>query len=224
MNSLKTAGKRCFNTALGACVALASSGLRRELEHRNSKRGGNSLRWFTPEEAATAEALARIIIPSDEDSPGIEDIGILGPRAIAALDRMVQMHSGKQLLYARGLLSFDRWSTRVHGRTFAELSTSEQIRMFQAAEDLYRSWAMAASLLTKAWQKFKPLTQVKSGLYFAAKLFPVIRTDCVQIFYTSRVSWAWLEYDGPPMDDGYPNLLPRRSLSSASRSEFDQTR
>ena len=32
----------------------------------------------------------------------------------------------------------------------------------------------------------------------------------MEAFYTSEVSWLWLEYDGPPMPHGYSNLLEPR--------------
>ena len=42
--------------------------------------------------------------------------------------------------------------------------------------------------------------------FVAGLLYPHVRSDCFQVFYTSRVSWIWLEYDGPPMEKGYLKL------------------
>jgi hypothetical protein len=57
-------------------------------------------------------------------------------------------------------------------------------------------------------------------------LYPVIRNDCIQIFYTSQVSWVWLGYDGPPMEKGYSNLIQPtpRPESGAARHHFKEPR
>jgi hypothetical protein len=55
----------CYQRAL----SLASRPINRELAHRDSQRGGGKLRWFTPEEAEVAAALANVIVPSDEETP-----------------------------------------------------------------------------------------------------------------------------------------------------------
>jgi hypothetical protein len=44
----------------------------KEQAHRDAQRGGDNFRWFTPDEAAVAEALGRIIVPSDGETPGAE--------------------------------------------------------------------------------------------------------------------------------------------------------
>jgi hypothetical protein len=48
-----------------------------------------SFRRFTAGEAVAAEALAKVIVPSDEDTPGLEDVDVFGPAAIALLDKLV---------------------------------------------------------------------------------------------------------------------------------------
>jgi hypothetical protein len=163
------------------------------------------LRWFTPEEATVAEALASIIVPSDDETPGLSDVDVLGPSAISALDRIVAGSKEKQVLYSRGLLSFDLWAIDQLGCKYADLSVIEQTKIFKAAEEDFEG-QMTGHAMGKAWRRISGITQVANGKFFASQLYPEIRSDCFRVFYTSRVSWVWLEYDGPPMDQGYLRL------------------
>lgn len=204
---------RVLNTSLGFLVR----DFYQELDRRNAQRSANSGQWLMPEEAAIAEALGKVIIPSDEDSPGMDEVCVLGPSPITSLDKMIRNGSYRQEVYARGLLSFDVWSLRKHGRKFVELSTEQQANLFRAAQEINESQEANPSVITKLWRRFgAPFTEVRSGTLYAAVLYPIIRADCLEIFYTSRVSWAWLEYDGPPMEKGYSDLIrPRLGTSSS---------
>ena len=210
MNSLGKIGVDCFNRLLSIGVAAASRGITREVAHRNAERGRNTFRWFTPEEAVAAEALANIVVPSDEETPGIDEVDVLGPPAIVALDNLVAKSSHRQELYSRGLLAFDAWALQERGCKFAEMPKEDQVTLFGAAQRAYEDWTANASAVVKAWRRLRAIAQARNGSFFAAKLYSQIRDDCFQIFYTSRVSWVWLDYDGPPMDKGYPSLVERR--------------
>lgn len=190
-------------------VSLASRVLNKELLRRNNLRGQGRFQWLLPEEAAVAEALANVIVPSDMDAPGIDEIDVLGPPAISMLDQMIATNPEKQRVYSRGLLSFDIWAGREFGCRFAELTANDQASLFRAAQQIYEYLISGGSALSKAWRRVRGIRDVSSGHFFAAQLYPHMRGDCLQIFYTSRVSWVWLEYDGPPMDQGYPRLARR---------------
>src|SRR6202161_4542111 len=107
MGSLKRIAAFCFRAFHNASVFWVSRTLNQEIERRNARRGHNAFRWFTPEEAAVAEALAHIIVPSDEETPGLDDVDVLGPSAMVVLDKLIKTSSHKQYVYSRGLLSFD---------------------------------------------------------------------------------------------------------------------
>lgn len=207
---LRTIGIKCFDRLLNACLALALIDFNKELGRRNAGRGGNSLQWLTPEEAVVAEALAKIIVPSEEGSPGIDEVCIFGPSAITSLDKMIKESPGRQHFYSRGLLSFDIWALKEHGCKFGGLSTDQQTTLFRAAQEINDSSQANTSRIAKVWRRFRTLTQTRRGTFYAAALYPMIRHDSLQIFYTSRASWTWLEYDGPPMEKGYSNLTRRR--------------
>jgi len=89
------------------------------------------------------------------------------------------------------------------------MTKEDQKALFVAAQQIKESVAPEPSRLAKYWRKVRAVLIARNGCLFAADLYPQIRSDCIQVFYTSRVSWVWLEYDGPPMDKGYPKLLPR---------------
>lgn len=205
MGYLRTIASKCFN----ALQAVALGGMDKELARRDGERGRHNLRWFTAEEAVVAEALARVIVPSDEEAPGIDEVDVFGPPAVVALDNLIVMSPHRQYRYSRGLLSFDIWALKNHGCKFAEMTKEDQKAMFREAQQIKESMAPERSTLAKGWRKVHANLIARNGSLFAADLYPQIRSDCIQVFYTSRVSWVWLEYDGPPMDKGYPKLLPR---------------
>ena len=199
-----------FKTFQDTYISLALREVNKELSRRDSLRGQGRFKWFTPEEAAVAEALAMIIVPTDEESVGIEDIDVLGPPAIEVLDNVVSECSERRHAYSRGLLSFDLWSSKEHGCKFAELAKADQIMLFESSQRAYEEWKASGPRILKAWRRIRSIFRASSGRFFAAQLYPQIRHDCFRVFYTSRVSWIWLEYDGPPMEEGYPQLAARR--------------
>ena len=210
MAYLKRIGVACFNFLLKMSLAIESDGINKELARRNAQRGGNSLRWLTPDEAAVTEALAGIIVPSDEETPGLEEVCVLDEPAIVRLDKLVEASSYRQQAYAYGLLAFDRWALSEHGRRFVELTKEDQTALFRTAQQMFEGWAGDVPAIRKAWRRLRAIMQTRKGLFFAGQLYPQIRSDCLQVFYTSRVSWVWLEYDGPPMEKGYPSVTTPR--------------
>jgi hypothetical protein len=90
------------------------------------------------------------------------------------------------------------------------MQKEDQIMLFSAAQRVYEDWTAGAPPIMKAWHRIRAIAQARRGSLFAGQLYPQIRNDCLQVFYTSRVSWVWLEYDGPPMDKGYPSLVKPR--------------
>lgn len=201
-----------FRRLFDKCLALASPGFSKELHRRNSRRASNGLPWFVPEEAVVAWALAKIIVPSADGSPGIEDILRPDQSGVAWLDKIVAEDSQKQELYSYGLLAFDHWALSESGRAFADLPVEHQADLFRAAQQRHDSRAAGTSRISKLGRALEALISVRKGIFHAERLYPIIRNDCFQVFYTNSASWAWLQYDGPPMDEGYCSLTrPRLS-------------
>jgi hypothetical protein len=192
------------------CIALSAPGFGREIERRNARRVGTSSGWFTPEEAVVAEALAKLIVPGGNGSPGIEDICASGENAAKLVEKVVAESSNNGEVYARGLLAFDYWALSKHGRQFVGLSTEEQAALFRCAQERHENRAARTSVLARMRRGLEAIIHAKKGILYAELLYPVIRNDCLRIFYTSAASWAWLQYDGPPMDDGYCSLTQPR--------------
>lgn len=199
-----------FDGFLNFCLRVVSRSLDKELIRRDAKRGHGDLRWITPDDAAVAEALANLIVPSDDASPGIEDVCVLGASTLESLDRLIANSPERQELYGRGLLAFDLWAQKERKCTLASLPQEDQTRLLKASQHVYEDWTSPAPAVKKAWRRFKIITRNKGIPFLAGQLYSQIRSDCLQVFYTNRVSWLWLEYDGPPMDEGYPKLAARR--------------
>ena len=210
MRDVKQALSRRFDAFVYFCFGVASRGLDQEVARRANQRGQGNHQWITPEEAALAEALANLIVPSDSETPGAEDVGILGPSTIDSLDRLIRNSPWRQSLYSRGLLAFDVWAQKERGCVFAKMPQDDKLRLLTAAQQTYEKWIAPGSIFQKAWRRLRIAIQDKGVPFSAAQLFPHLRGDCLQIFYTSKVSWVWLDYDGPPMEQGYPDLAARR--------------
>ena len=210
MSYFGSVAKSCFGFLRSLGLAVSAPGMKEELARRDKARGGHGLQWLTPEEAECAEALARVIVPSDEETPGLAEIDVFGPPAAVALDGLISASGYLRYLYARGLFSFDLWARKTHECKFAAMKKEDQVAMFAAAQQIAESLAAGGSKWANVSKKIRATIMAGNGSFFAAKLYPQIRSDCLQIFYTSRVSWTWLGYDGPPMDKGYPSVVEPR--------------
>lgn len=199
-----------FDTFLNLLLRVASRGLDKELASRDAARVHSLVQHFTADEAAVAEALANLIIPSDDDTPGIDDVCVLGPSTLESLDKLIASSPERQGLYCRGLLAFDSWALRERQCKFAAMTKEDKNRLLKSAQLIYEEWTLPAPAVKKAWRRLRIVILGKGIPFLAGQLYPQIRSDCFQVFYTSRVSWIWLEYDGPPMDQGYPHLTARR--------------
>jgi Gluconate 2-dehydrogenase subunit 3 len=175
---------------------------RRALDRRDRDRPRETGRWFTPGELAVVSSLSSLIVPSDATGPGAAEAHVS-----TALDRLVAASGPRQGLYARGLLACDEWARREHGRLFAELTTDEQLALLKWIDRLKADRLQATSLPGKV--AAKAINLYHKWRCPLVELFPELVRDVHGAFYTSRVSWEWLRYDGPPMPAGYPDLRER---------------
>jgi len=190
---------------------MRSPKIAEELARRDRERPREGPQWFTADESALVEVLAHLIVPSDEGSPGAEQMDVLGRSAVETLDRLVAASPRRQALYARGLLALDRLAKDEYKSTFVALSQENQVHLLQFVDRRHQEWSKPISITAKLKTKIAILYHKWSGLFPATELFPTLVQDVLQAFYTNRVSWAWLDYDGPPMPEGYPHPLDRRS-------------
>jgi gluconate 2-dehydrogenase subunit 3-like protein len=177
---------------------------RRALARRDRERPRETGRWFTPGELATVSSLSSLIVPSDENGPGATEADVP-----ALLDRLVAASGPRQRLYARGLLACDEWARHEHGRLFAELPCDDQLALLKWIDRLRADRVRARSLTGKV--ATKAISLYHTWRCPLVELFPELLRDVQGAFYTSRISWEWLRYDGPPMPEGYPDLRERES-------------
>jgi hypothetical protein len=181
------------------------------LSPRNVKqRPRQGPRWFTADESALVKILANLIVPSDDTGPGAAQLAVAGRPAVETLDRLVAGSRPRQAVYARGLPALDRLAKDAYRSKFADLSQPDQVRLLQVVDRVGRKWAKPDSLASKIGTRIVILYHKWSGLYPAVELFRTLVQDVLQTFYTDPLSWAWLDYDGPPMPEGYPGLVRRR--------------
>jgi choline dehydrogenase-like flavoprotein len=196
---------------LGEFLMALSPKETKELARRDRDRPHERPYSFTAEESALVKVLADLIVPSDATSPGAEQMGVRGRSAVETLDRLVAGSQRRRAVYARGLLALDRLAQDKYKSPFIELSWKNQLHLLQFVDRLHQQWSKPISLTAKVKAKIVILYHKASGLFPAVELFPRLVQDVLQVFYTDRISWGWLDYDGPPMPAGYPNLLDRRS-------------
>jgi hypothetical protein len=160
---------------------------------------------FTPEESALVSALASLVIPSDETGPGAReaDVG-------QTLERLVATSRFRHELYRRGLRAFDVWAEHEYKRKFNDLSYREQLNLLRQVDTVHQELSIKLSLIGKIKRKLKVVYRERKGLFPAVELFPDLVSDVLRAFYTSQVAWDWLDYDGPPMPRGYPDLVGER--------------
>jgi hypothetical protein len=193
-----------IEVTLARVLSLLAWRRRRRLARREGERSREAGRWFTPGEALVVVALASLIVPSDDGEPGANEADVT-----SALDRLLAHSAPRQSLYAHGLLACDEWALRQHGRLFVDLTAEEQLGLLRWVDRVRARWAGAASMTGKAVRRVVMVyTKWRNPL---VELFPGLVRDVQGAFYTSRVSWQWLGYDGPPMPQGYPDLRERES-------------
>jgi hypothetical protein len=190
---------------VGGRVMFADQSHTQELARRNQARPRAGARWFTAQEYALVGVLAALIVPSDDMGPGAPEAGVADK-----LDGLLASSRSVRGLYASGLLAFDELAEHQYGRQFIDLERAEQTRLLNLVDQTYQKTKYAqGSTADKARRKLTPVYYswpapgAWDGLGAAVDLFPKLVDDVKRTFYTSRVAWDWLGYDGPPFPHGY---------------------
>ena len=190
----------------------------RQLRDRDSERSSKLGHWFTPGEAVLIEILTSLLVPSEADKPGMAEVEVLGPKPSTTLGRWIAESESKQIIYSRGLMGIERLVHLWYGQKLQELPPAVQQefleRVFRRDREARRKLGILGTLAKHA----KRLKWVTEGTFEAAELLPVLVEDAHAIFYTSRVSWVWLGFDGPPMPLGYPDPTKPRAMSKSQVS------
>jgi len=183
----------------------------RELARRRRERPRGSARWLRDDESELIGVLATLIVPSDEAGPGAPEAGV-----VQALDVMVAASPQLQSLYERGLLALDELARRANGDSFVTLTRDRQVQLLNYLDRLWGEISDTESLTRKIMGAALMLRVAANGSLAAAQFFSRLVGDVKQAFYTSRVGWEWLGYDGPPMPQGYPDLAVRSTRGASA--------
>jgi choline dehydrogenase-like flavoprotein len=197
-----------------------------ERARRCERRPGKGYLWFTKDEADLLELLAALIVPSEESTPGANEMEVLGPSLSKVVDTWASASEESKSIYSEGLIAIDGLANNRYQTGFSKLEPSQRL-------DLLKSLSISTHIGKKRKSPSKMfrdylllLRTAWAGAFPGIKLFPILRRDVLTAFYTSQVSWIWLDYDGPPMPHGYPDLNNKRPqkpapLSSAVRELAD---
>jgi len=126
-------------------------------------------RFFTPEEYATVERLADLVIPSD-GTPGAREAG-----ASEFVDFMIDSDPGVQYRFRYGLVWLDAHARRLHGAPFRELEEEKQ-------KDLLGHLAYR--------------DRFRAGEEEGRAFFKLVREYTIMGFYTSKIGLEQLGYPG----------------------------
>lgn len=183
------------------------------LSRRELERPRDGVLWFVPAEYALVNVLSSLIIPSGIDGPGAIEANVVGH-----IDRMVTMSPSAKSVYPKGLVAFDVVAQRQYGKLFTELAMPQQIQLFTLVEQASSVMnSDPSSLLLRAYRKLSFWYYFEwLGLRPAAELFDRLLLDTKVGFYSSKVAWDWLGYDGPPFPLGYIGSPSPCSVSLSS--------
>lgn len=202
----------------GKFALYHSLGREKEIIRRDQIRPRDGNHWFIPEEVALIEILATLIVPSDEDAPGVNEMDVLGPSALKVIESTVLGSKEKQRLYTEGLIVIDEISERIHKSKYLGLPVSTQLDLLKSLDIPDSNRSGAGSVTGKLRKEVFFLRQKRGGVFPGVELFSNLVQDVLEAFYTSEVGWIWLGYDGPPMPNGYPDLhvpRPRKGISGS---------
>src|SRR5690349_16574334 len=85
---------------ISSCSLATSHEHARRVERRNDLMARGETRWFLPKEAAVIEALGSFIVPSDEGTPGANEIDVLGASLADTIGSWIACNPEKQLKYS----------------------------------------------------------------------------------------------------------------------------
>jgi hypothetical protein len=156
-------------------------------------------RWLSEEEYQLLEALASLIVPSDELGPGAHEAQV-----VAALEARLATSSERQQVYRSGLRSLEQITRRLCRQSLGDLPRPVQHAIFAALEQAHQKrHAGGTALHHRLRRKLRTWRYSRRGYTDAIALFPHLVRDVLETFYCSPVAWEWLGYQGPPLTRGW---------------------
>jgi hypothetical protein len=159
--------------------------------HAGERQTGYSRRFFTAEEYALVSLLASLVIPAD-DTPGATEAGV-----DEFIDTMVAYDRSLQPRFRNGLAWFDAHSRLLHGRSFSNLTSEEQVAFL-------RPLAYTA--------------ERRPGQEEGRRFFELLREYVVMGYYTSRAGLEQLGYPGLQLYSDSPGCPDPEDVTHAHRT------
>jgi choline dehydrogenase-like flavoprotein len=185
----------------------------RDLQAQHRMRPREKGKWFTPDEEALIETLTTLLVPSSEDRPGMAEVEVLGEKPTETLGGLICESELRQVIYSRGLAAIHRLAFRWYRQRLDGLPPEIQLEFLTRLFEREKQGKRRRGLLGTAVKHCKRVMWMLDGSFEAVELLPMLVQDAHAVFFTSRVSWVWLGYDGPPMPLGYPDPTKPRSVS-----------
>jgi hypothetical protein len=213
---VKSAAKQGAQAFVDKVVPMAGALSRRRrtvaVSHRAARTPGSQFAVLRENEVALIRCLANLIVPYDDETPGAEDAD-----AVRWIDTSLSLSAQRTALYAAGLIAIDEMAVKASGVGFVEMPHDAQIALLRQIETMVDTIQITPTLGTKLKSVATSVSCQLSGTADAIALFEVLVADVKQAFYTSEICWRWLEYDGPPMFQGYLTSSQGRLIVSPRR-------
>lgn len=155
---------------------------------------------LSSKEMLTLECLAAIILPSDSLGPGAVEAGV-----VATIIRSLGTDKDKQSSYKRGLQAIDGLARGRFEKDLEALSPELQHALVTFIDQADGRIGFDARTLAERVRRklsywyYASMMDVASVLDF----WKMLREDVLVQFYSSRIAWDWLGYEGPPFPNGY---------------------
>ncbi len=142
---------------------------------------------FTQYQATIVEEVTSLIIPTDAD-PGAREAGV-----VYELDRNVASSDELKELYEEGTEWLDYMAMKTSDKeSFLDLSHNEKINILRLADSARFSYIYKIYLFIR----YRVSRTVR-------KYFYTIKNQTIEAFYTSKIGWKVVGYQGPPQWSGY---------------------
>lgn len=171
-----------------------------EISRLSAGTGAPARAVLSSSEHVLLEHLVGMVLPSDGNGPGALDAGV-AERIEAALGE----NDALQWLYRDGLQAIAEAAQWKYRGEFLSLSHPQQKQLLLYFDQVDGRLARDAhTLIERGRRKLYHWYYVRGrDMTPVLEFWNRLRDDVFVHFYSSRIAWAWLGYEGPPFPNGY---------------------
>ena len=160
-------------------------------------------RCLSSDEFHMLEALAAVVIPSDEHGPGAREAGVA-----QRIHQSIFHAEPVRRRYTEGLQAIDALARQRYSKAFTELSYDKQREVFTFLDEAYgKLWPQVPPTAFSGKVRWKLhhlyYRQIAGVSDPALIMIDQVTRDAAEAFYSTPVAWEWLGYSGPPFPFGY---------------------